>query len=63
MQGFLIISSISYALGLSSICDCTNLQISVNNPVDMAVMDALQDLLYAVADVTKRTEKETKTER
>lgn len=31
-------------------CGDTNLQIPVNDPINMAVMDTLQDLLYAVAE-------------
>lgn len=49
----------SYAVSFICVCGRTNLQVSVNNAVDMAVMDTLQDLLYAVAD-GRRTEKETK---
>lgn len=33
----------------------TNLQVPVNDPVNMAVMDTLQDLLYAVAEHTSGT--------
>lgn len=36
-------------LGCSRDCTLTNLQIPVDNPVNMAVMDTLEDLLYAVA--------------
>lgn len=31
-------------------CGDTNLQIPVDDPINMAVMDTLQDLLYAVAE-------------
>lgn len=33
----------------------TNLQIPVNNSINVAVMDTLQDLLYAVAEGGART--------
>lgn len=36
--------------GCSHGCSHTNLQIPVDNPINMAVMDTLEDLLYAVAE-------------
>lgn len=42
--------------GRSRGCRLTNLQIPVDYPINMAVMDALQDLLYAVTEGKKSPE-------
>lgn len=34
----------------SNVCGHTNLQVPVNDSINVAVMDTLQDLLYAVAE-------------
>lgn len=39
-------------------CRLTNLQVPVDYPINMAVMDALQDLLYAVTEGKKSPEQE-----
>lgn len=36
--------------GCSHGCGLTNLQVPVDNPINMAVMDTLEDLLYAVTE-------------
>ena len=38
-------------------CNDTNLQVPVDDPINMAVMDTLQDLLYAVAEGRKGEER------
>lgn len=42
--------------GGSNSCGLTNLQIPVDNPINMAVMDTLEDLLYAVTTGQKKNE-------